>query len=139
MVLTTTSLRSFLIRTRNDSVCQQLRDIYAERIPGDNLAVFCVSNLDYWRHRDLPRDVSWRHLELSGMIDVRKHCISIVAESQLRAARLYMEQRIPALLESLQLWVQSGSGSLSAERKAAIRATLDDVERILRGVLLIEA
>ncbi|KAB5551088.1 hypothetical protein GE09DRAFT_1174162 [Coniochaeta sp. 2T2.1] len=122
---------SFLIRTRNDSVCQQLRDIYAERIPGDNLAVFCVSNLDYWRHRDLPRDVSWRHLELSGMIDVRKHCISIVAESQLRAARLYMEQRIPALLESLQLWVQSGSGSLSAERKAAIRATLDDVERIL--------
>jgi hypothetical protein len=93
-----------------------------------------VSNIDYWSYRDLPKDLSWDFLELSGMIEVRTHCISIVAESQHRAATLYMQRQIPALLDSLQLWVQSGSGSYSAERKIAIRHTLENVERTLRRV-----
>lgn len=133
-MLTSSRLKSFLINTRNEIVRQQLREAYKDRIPGGDLSVFCVSNTDYWKERPLPKDVSIDLLELSGMIEVRKHCISIVGESQHRAATLYMKRKIPALLDSLQLWVQSGSGSLSAERKKAIRQTLDNVERILRRV-----
>jgi len=133
-VLTSSRLKRYLVLTRNHIVRQQLREAYVERIPGDDLSVFCVSNRDYWSHRDLPRDQSEDVLKLSGIIEVRKHCIGIVAESQLRAATLYMQHQIPALLDSLQLWVQSGSGSLSAERKRAIRDALDDVERRLRRV-----
>lgn len=125
-------LKSFLICTRNEIVRQQLQERYEGQIPGDELSVFCVSNVDYWKKRDQPKDVSIDLLELSGMLEVRKYCISIVAESQLRAATLYMRRKIPALLDSLQLWVQSGSGSLTAEKKKAIRDTLDNVERILR-------
>jgi hypothetical protein len=122
------------VTTRNAIVCQKLGDEYADKIPGDDLAVFCVSNKDYWKTRNLPRDVSRALLELSGILEVRKHCISIVADSQLRAATRYMEQKIPALLDSLHLWVQSGCGTLSAERKKAIRDTLDMAERRLRRV-----
>lgn len=123
-----------MICTRNEIVRQQLQERYEGQIPGDELSVFCVSNVDYWKKRDQPKDVSIDLLELSGMLEVRKYCISIVAESQLRAATLYMRRKIPALLDSLQLWVQSGSGSLTAEKKKAIRDTLDNVERILRKV-----
>lgn len=113
---------------------KELKKAYADKIPGGGFSTFCVSNRDYWQNRDKPKDVSMPFLELSGMIEVRRHCISIVDESQLRAARLYMQQRVPALLDSVQLWVQSGSGSLSAERKGAIRATLDEVEGVIRQV-----
>jgi hypothetical protein len=132
--LTTNRLEQYLVLTRNHLVSEQLRQAYAERVPGDDLAVFCVSNKHYWSKRDEPQDVARKFLELSGMIEVRKHCISIVAESQLHAATLYMQQEVPALLESVQLWVASGSGSLTAEKKHAIRSTLDKVERRLRQV-----
>lgn len=120
--------------TRNEIVSNDLRELYEDRIPGDQLAVFCVSNKDYWDHRPLPEDQSRDILVLSGIIQLRKHCISIVSESQLQAATLYMEQKIPALLDSLQLWVQSGSGSLSVERKQVIRDTLSKVEKKLQKV-----
>ena len=133
-MLTSNRLKTFLVSTRNEIVRQQLREAYVERIRGEDLSVFCVSNFDYWKKRDHPKDISAEWLRLSGMIEVRKHCISIVAESQLRATTLYMKKSIPAALESLRLWVQSGSGSLSAERKKAIRETLDSVERKLQKV-----
>jgi hypothetical protein len=133
-VLTSHSLQSYLIRTRNDMVRTQLQEAYSDRVPGNNPPVFCVSNFLYWHHRSGPRDISRPFLDLSGILEVRRHCISIVAESQLAAATEFMRKRIPALLEPLQLWVQSGAGTLSAERKVAIRAALDEVERKLRKV-----
>jgi hypothetical protein len=122
------------VSTRNEIVTNNLRELYEDRIPGDQLAVFCVSNKDYWDYRDHPRDQSRDILDLSGIIQLRQHCISIVSESQLRAATLYMEQMIPTLLDSLQLWVQSGSGSLGAERKQVILDTLNKVEKRLQKV-----
>lgn len=98
-----------------------------------------MSNKDYWTNRDHPKRLANDFLELSGIIEMRRHCISIVAESQLRAATLYMQRQIPALLDSLQLWVQSGSGSYSAERKNAIRQTLENVERTLQRVRILHS
>lgn len=103
-------------------------------MPG--LKVFCISNTDYWDHRDLPNDDALPFIELSGIIAVRKHCISMVGDSQHRIASKYIRESIPALLGDITLWVQSGAGSMSAERKQAVRETLNVLEARLRRVIL---
>lgn len=120
--------------TRNEQTSLDLRGTYEHQVPGRRLPVFCVSNTLYKWHRNSPRDEATPLLDLSGIIQLRKHCISIVSESQLRAATEFMEQKIPALLESLQLWVQSGSGSLDAQQKQAVHQKMDEIEARLQQV-----
>lgn len=112
----------------------KLNDLYGSRVPDGGLRVFCVSNTIYWDNRGLSKDKALPILQLSGVIAVRRHCISIVAESQLRAATKYIRNSIPAILSEIALWVESGAGSLSAERKQALRETLNVVEARLRTV-----
>ncbi|KAI3335499.1 hypothetical protein F4824DRAFT_158970 [Ustulina deusta] len=124
-------LQKILMTTRNTIVEKKLVDLYRQEVPGNLLNVFCVSNAIYWDWREEPRDESERHLLLSGILTLRQHCMSIVSESQYIAAKKYMRDDIGALLGELDLWVQSGQGSLSAERKESIRSTLDTLERKL--------
>ncbi|OAL35776.1 hypothetical protein AYO20_04926 [Fonsecaea nubica] len=121
-------LKTFIVTTRNEKVTAELRKIYQSQIPGDDLPVFCVSNFLYWAHRRKPKAEAMPSLQLSGILEVRKYCLSIVAQSQLRAAVEYMTNAIPALLGSVELWVQSGAGSLGAERKQAVRDTIRGIE-----------
>lgn len=58
----------------------------------------------------------------------------MVADRQLRVATKYIQDDIPALLEDVELWVQSGAGSVDAEQKAAIRETLNMLEARLNRV-----
>ena len=113
---------------------QTLDNLYRERVPGCIVKVFCASNTEYWEHRALPRDTALPHLELSGILSIRKHCISIVADSQLRIATRYIKDDIPALLGDIELWVQSGAGNANAEQKEAIRQTLRALETRLNRV-----
>lgn len=108
--------------------------LYQTQVPAADLPIFCISNLDYWEHRDRPKDEALPFLQLSGILQVRRHCLSLVAEGQLRAAKEYITNAIPALLGSIELWIQSGAGSVSAERKEAIRSALDEIERELEAV-----
>lgn len=124
--------------TRNEETSHGLRMAYEHLVPDWRLAIFCVSNRDYRKNRNSPRDISRPILELSGIIQLRKHCISIVSDSQLRNATMYMKQKVPALLDSLQLWVQSGSGSLDAQQKQAVHRTLDEVEQKLQQVCCLD-
>ncbi len=96
--------------------------------------MFCVSNHDYWERRDAARDEALPILNLSGILSVRKHCIGLVASTQLQAATMYIRDQIPALLREVELWVQSGAGSMDEERKQAVRETLDALEVRLRRV-----
>ncbi|KAH0845562.1 hypothetical protein FOPE_10998 [Fonsecaea pedrosoi] len=121
-------LKTFIVTTRNEKVTTELRKIYQSQIPGDDLPVFCVSNFLYWACRMKPKAEAMPSLLLSGILEVRKYCLSIVAQSQLRAAAEYMTNAIPALLGSVELWVQSGAGSLGAERKQAVRDTIRGIE-----------
>lgn len=73
-------------------------------------------------------------LNLSGILNLRKHCLAIVAESQLHAAKQYMHNGVPALLGSLQLWVDSGAGSADAETKQSIRATITRTKEQISAV-----
>ncbi|KAH8648902.1 hypothetical protein BGZ60DRAFT_422535 [Tricladium varicosporioides] len=128
-------LKQYLINTRNAEVKQRLSDIYQNAIPGNDLEIFCVSNDVYWKHRDSPKDDAFPFLQLSGIFTVRKHCISMVAKSQLDIARKYVTDNIPVHLGEVELWVQSGAGSMDAERKERTRKALDIVEAQLKQEL----
>jgi len=132
-------LKSYLIGTRNRSVTEQLNNDYRPQIPGGRLRAFCVSNKDYWENRNYPKDQALPFLHLSGILALRKHCLSIVAESQLIIVARYIRDDIPALIGDVELWVQSGEGTASAEEKSAVRESLDAAERRLKEVRAIKA
>ncbi|KAF1809509.1 hypothetical protein P152DRAFT_441705 [Eremomyces bilateralis CBS 781.70] len=124
-------LKSHLMTTRSRNVMRKLTEEYNGKFPNIELTTFCVSNTDYWNFRKKPREKAQPYMDLSGIPGIRKHCISIVAQSQLRAAKGYIEHEIPALLGSIELWVQSGAGGIDAGRKEAIRNLIDDVDKQL--------
>ncbi|KAL5613158.1 hypothetical protein FOVSG1_002221 [Fusarium oxysporum f. sp. vasinfectum] len=123
-------LKEYLITTRNRIIIDSLTNTYAGRVT--DARVFCVSNTIYWQNRTARKSEAKRYLDLSGILQVRKHCISIVANSQRRIATQYMKDQIPALLADIELWVQSGARTASEERREALCQTLDSVERRLR-------
>ncbi|KAE9378390.1 hypothetical protein N431DRAFT_400024 [Stipitochalara longipes BDJ] len=125
-------LEHYLITTRNSSVTSALERTYREKLPGNNLRVFCVDNIMYQEHRSAPKDAALPFLRLSGILAVRKHCIAMVASNQLRSALKYINDDIPALLGDIQLWVQSGAGTLDAERRMEIREVLNVLETRLK-------
>ncbi|KAJ8128625.1 hypothetical protein O1611_g5007 [Lasiodiplodia mahajangana] len=129
------NLRKFIITTRNSIIKRNLSGLYAHEVPGNSLRVFCASNTMYWDCRDEPKTRAMPHLILSGILEIREHCMSIVSESQYKAATEYMRDGVGVLLGDLDLWVQSGQGSLDATRKAEIRSTLDTLERRLHQEL----
>lgn len=105
-----------------------LHEKYREEVPEGLLRVFCISNLFYWDHRNKPRDEAMPFLALSGILDLRKHCIAVVGDSQCRIATNYIRNEIPGLLADANLWVQSGAGTLDAERRREVREALDTVD-----------
>ncbi|SCO45533.1 uncharacterized protein FFNC_10346 [Fusarium fujikuroi] len=123
-------LKAYLITNRNRIITDSLNTTYAGRVTPSR--VFCVSNTIYWQNRTVKKSEAKRHLDLSGILQVRKHCISIVANSQRRIATQYMKDQIPALIADIELWVQSGARTASEERREALCQTLDSVERRLR-------
>ncbi|KAL6408246.1 hypothetical protein AUP68_08100 [Ilyonectria robusta] len=128
----TFELHAYLVTTRNSTIYQKLRDQYSSKVPSGDLRVFCVSNKNYWDHRMRPQDAALPYLQLSCILEVRKYCISIVANSQRRIATRYMRDEIPDLLAQIELWVQSGAGSADAERKEVVRRTLNELESRLK-------
>ncbi|KAL2286393.1 hypothetical protein FJTKL_07151 [Diaporthe vaccinii] len=119
------------VRTRNSHVTQALRTAFQAQARGETLHVFCVSNQMYQEKRNLDKSVSGKYLSLSGIIDVRRHFIAAVGESQLRASKNFLEHNVPALLRDIELWVQSGAGSASAEEKQAVTRVLGRIEKTL--------
>ncbi|KAF2740486.1 hypothetical protein EJ04DRAFT_559010 [Polyplosphaeria fusca] len=117
----------YLIHTRNTKIFASLQALYG----GRTLQAFCVSNSIYWDHRGAAVGEALPSLQLSGIIRLRRHCIGIVADSQLRATNTYLQDEIPAFLGSVELWIQAGSGDASAENKQQI---LDAVAVVQQGV-----
>lgn len=123
-----------MIETRNASIITHLIDHYGGQIAPGEPNVFCVSNTEYWAKRSEPRDLGLPTLQLSGILTLRKHCLSIVADTQLKTAITFVRSDIPALLDDVALWIESGAGSVNAEWKRTIRKTLNTVERRLQKV-----
>ncbi|KAI0015649.1 hypothetical protein F4780DRAFT_62768 [Xylariomycetidae sp. FL0641] len=126
-------LQKYIITQRNAVVISQLRERYSDQVPDGVLKVFCTSNRIYTDHRHEAKAQALPFLELSGIIKVRKHCIAMVSDSQYRIAKQYMQDSTKEFLGRVQLWGESGLGSLDAERRQSIRDAVDAVERRLRG------
>ena len=124
--------------TRNEDVKRTLDERYSDEVPEGLLRVFCTSNLFYWDHRNKPKEAATPFLTLSGILGLRKHCIAIVGDSQWRIATNYIRNEIPGLLADINLWVQSGLGTLDAERKREVREALDtlaaDLARVTKPI-----
>lgn len=101
------SLHELTINIRNADIGKGLKKEYKEEPCGAALRVFCVSNQLYWKHRMEAVNVSKKFLDLSGIVELRKHCIGVVAENYVRTVRTFIDDTIPALLGSASLWVRS--------------------------------
>lgn len=124
-------LNKLAISTRNRHVTDEIRALHTSQAQGESLDVFCVGNKMYQEKRNLDRSVSRKYLDLSGIIEVRKHLAGLVGHSQLRASKNFLEHQVPALLLDIEIWVQSGAESASAEEKRAVRNVLNKVEKKL--------
>lgn len=128
------SLKTHLMTTRNTIVEEKLKGLYSAQNFAARLAIFTVSNEDYWQYREEPKDKAMPYLDLSNIIKLRKYCISTVADSQWTSAQKYMSHEIPALLDSIDVWVRSGSETASAERKMRVHDALEKTETSLKLV-----
>lgn len=111
-----------------------MEETYSSGVPDETVRVMCVSNKMYADNRDQPKAVALPRLELSGIIEARRHCMSIVTSAQRRAARGYINDQIPEFLSRLDLWVQSGARSGTVESRLAAIEALDEVEGMLQRV-----
>ncbi|RYP50632.1 hypothetical protein DL768_003914 [Monosporascus sp. mg162] len=120
-----------IVKLRNDKVSDRLREEYRNHPIATTLKIFCVSNKIYWENREKPATAALPYLKMSGILELRRYCIGIVAESRLRATREFIKDEIPAFLGSVELWVEAGSGNASAERKQRILDAVSAVQREL--------
>lgn len=127
-------LEAYLIRLRNDRVSSAVRKQYKDKLPKDMLRVFCVSNKKYWKARPMSASQAQPHLQLSGILALRRYCIGVVAESHYQATKDFVNDDIPAFVASLQSWLQAGLGSSSAEKKKEVQQTLTLIQDELSEV-----
>jgi hypothetical protein len=130
-------LKRFIVTLRNDKVSRDLRQQYRNHPIATSLRIFCVSNSTYWDTREKPSDIALPYLQFSGIMDLRRYCIGVVAQSRLEATRKFIKDEIPALLGSIELWVDAGSGNANAESKqkvldvvAGMQTELDKVRSV---------
>jgi len=127
------ALLRLLMRLRNDTVSHHLQERYqTDSVVTTN--TFCVSNTLYWDNRERSATAALPHLQLSGIPELRRYCIGIVAESHLRATREFIQDELPAFLVSVRLWVEAGSGRASAARRQQIRDAVSAIQRELYEV-----
>jgi hypothetical protein len=114
-------LLRIVIGLRNEKVKSGLREAYRDHALAENLNVFCVGNIMYRKNRDKPVATALPYLNLSGILNLRRYCIGIVAQSRFHATRQFIKDTLPAFVGSVGLWVEAGS----------VRPTVDSKERII--------
>ncbi|QKX56123.1 uncharacterized protein TRUGW13939_03223 [Talaromyces rugulosus] len=124
-------LSHYIINIRNRDVSSYLQSLYNSDLREGNLKTFCISNTIYWQERDKPTQKALPFLNLSGIIELRRYCIGIVAESHLKETINYMKHEIPTLLNSVQIWIDASLGDANAERKQEILNTVSAIQREL--------
>ena len=120
-----------IVKLRNHKVSTGLLDKYRNN---PTLKTFCISNRMYWNQRKNPVKTALPFLNLSGILELRRYCIGIVAESHLRAAKEFIKNEIPAFLGSVELWVEAGSDNVTVERKQQILNVVSAIQRELDTV-----
>jgi hypothetical protein len=100
-----------LIRARNKEVKTNLQAIYSEHFLPKQMPVFCIDNSLYQTQKSL------QAVEVSGIPDLRRYCLSLPGRALFRSADTFLETHLPALINSLKIWLEAarnaGTRSLS--------------------------
>jgi hypothetical protein len=127
-------LKQLIVKLRNNKVSHGLQEQYQDHPVGKSLRVFCVSNTIYEENREKTVATALPYLELSGILELRRYCIGVVAQSRLQAIQTFIKDEILALIGSVELWVKAGFGDSSTESKQRVldavsimRKELDEV------------
>jgi hypothetical protein len=125
-------LSSYIINARNQTVTKQLEATYGVGSTQSGLKIFCVSNSIYWKHREsaLSARIS-ECLQLSGIIDLRRHCLSIVSKAQLSAAMRYINCEVPAVVAHIRLWAESVSSNWTGANEKLVADAINSVKLTL--------
>jgi len=81
-------------------VTKQLQKTYANQFEADKASVFCIDNMDY-QDPEFSLD-----LASTGIPQLRHFCYSVPAKALFRAAHNFLENLLPPLIESVQLWFE---------------------------------
>ncbi|KAK4220911.1 hypothetical protein QBC38DRAFT_493173 [Podospora fimiseda] len=126
------TLDQYLVTIRNDWVTSELKKRYQVSTTAEvELQVHCVSNTHYWDHRHDPKDKAMPYLELSGIISLRRHCVSLVSQEKYRLVKRYLQGEIPGFLGEMELWIQAGTTSAQGEEKKLIREIVEEISSVL--------
>ncbi|KAF3031928.1 hypothetical protein E8E12_002110 [Didymella heteroderae] len=124
-------LLRLITKLRNAKVSDHLLQQYRDNPIAATLRTFCVSNKTYWDYRNKPVATSRVYLITSGIIELRKYCVQIVAQSRLVAVTEYIKDRVPVLLGSIQLWIDAGSAGRTVEMKQKTTMMVSEIQREL--------
>ncbi|OAA60385.1 Dynamin, GTPase domain protein [Niveomyces insectorum RCEF 264] len=134
-------LDTLLVQDRNDRTKRDLDAQYRRELPEDGrLLTFCVSNKYYWDYANRPKEETRPVLHLSGIPELRKHCLSMAADGRFQQVKKYFRNEISALLGEVKMWAASGVESRDANQKQVILKTLETAESDLaKGLIGSEA
>jgi hypothetical protein len=92
------------VDARNSHVKESLQKVYASKVPGGRLEVFCVSNTTYEK---FSRKGNADMVHASGIPELRRFCHSVTAGAQLLEAKHFLQSKLSSLLNSVELWANS--------------------------------
>ncbi|KAJ5974022.1 hypothetical protein N7481_011232 [Penicillium waksmanii] len=117
-----TRRRALLMNQRNDSTKRYLNKV-------KDIKIFCVGNELYGNP---PHRMSEEYRNLSGVRELRSYCRSVPAEGRMDPALVFIEEQVPALLDSIRQWTLIGRDSVTPARACELRSVLEQAEQILR-------
>jgi hypothetical protein len=127
-------LKQLIGSLRNDKVSRGLKEQYRNHPVAGSLRVFCVSNKVYEDYREKAANIALPYLDFSGILELRRYCIGVVAQSRLQAIQSFIKDKIPALIGSVELWVEAGAGDASAEDKQQVLDAVSTMQQRLEKV-----
>ncbi|KAK2825704.1 hypothetical protein FQN49_007451, partial [Arthroderma sp. PD_2] len=95
-------LRLF-VKERNRQVRQRLTQSLRNKCAGTNINIFFTDSGHYHEPTNL------QEVEISGIPTLRQFCYRIRADALYVSANNYLTNSLPALVHSLELWVESGT------------------------------
>jgi hypothetical protein len=120
-------MNGLLIQARNEKVKENLQAGYAEHFSPKRMPVFCIDNV-YYQEQESPQAV-----DLSGIPDLRRYCLSLPGRALFRSADTYLETRLPALINSLEIWLDAAhtAGTQSFSNILDAKQVHEDLDSML--------
>ncbi|KAF7956008.1 hypothetical protein EAE96_004929 [Botrytis aclada] len=114
------------IEARNRYVTKGLQAAYRQKTINGHLDVFCISNTKYEKYVE---EGDNEMIQKSGIPELRRFCRKITASAQLLQALHFMRSRLPSLLNSITLWLDSVQAVSQVQNDGIGTLVLDCYER----------